>query len=215
MHAATDTNRTPRTAITDGHSAMRFGLKTFLVSEGVEVVGECATGEEATPMVQKCRPDVLVLGLNPTGETDGVQACRNVKALPEAPKVLIHTAYNFAEDVSSCFLAGADSYLHKSAGLGTLLNALRRTADGERVWMPGERVGEARSGLAETPTRERLTAREKEVLALMLRRHSNAEIAQGLFMGLQTTKNHVSSILRKFGLKSRRELYSGAHLRAA
>ena len=68
--------------------------------------------------------------------------------------------------------------------------------------------------MAETPTNERLTAREKEVLALMLRRHSNAEIAQSLFMGIQTTKNHVSSILRKFGLKSRKELYAGAPLRA-
>ena len=112
-----------------------------LASEGVEVVGECATGEETTPMVQKCRPDVLVLGLNPTGETDGVEACRAVKALPGAPKVLIHTAYNFAEDVSSCFLAGADSYLHKSTALDTLLDALRCTVAGERVWMPGERVG--------------------------------------------------------------------------
>ncbi len=157
MHAASDTGQTLRTAITDGHSAMRFGLRAFLASEGVDVVGECATGEETTPMVQKCRPDVLVLGLNPTGETDGVEACRAVKGLPEAPKVLIHTAYNFAEDVSSCFLTGADSYLHKSTALDTLLDALRRTVAGERVWMPGERVGETRSSLAETPTNERLT----------------------------------------------------------
>lgn len=76
---------------------------------------ECDAGEKALPIIEDSRPDVVVMGLNPTGITDGVELCSQIKSIPEGPYVLIHTAYNYAEDVSSCFLAGADSYLHKSA----------------------------------------------------------------------------------------------------
>lgn len=193
----------------DGHSIMRIGLKAVFEREGCEVIGPYATGEEVLSQVEGAKPDLVLLGLNPSGATDGVEVCKRIKRLPDPPRVLVHTAYNFAEDVSSCFLAGADSYLHKSTNLDDILEAAKRTASGDRVWLPGERVGEQRGRLSMTPTSARLTDREREILSFMLRRYSNPEIAQKLCISVQTTKNHASNVLRKLGVASRKDLFSG------
>lgn len=121
-----------------------------------------------------------ILGLNLTGDRDGIQTCKLIKGLPEAPHVLVHAAYNFAEDLSSCLLAGTDSYPHKRTGLGELLEAVHRTASGQKVWNVGEHIGESRSVIHTTSDGTRLTSREREVLALKLQRYSNIEIAKML-----------------------------------
>jgi DNA-binding NarL/FixJ family response regulator len=198
----------PKVFIVDGHPLMRFGLEEYLGGAGVRVVGESGGGGEAFDLVRQTRPDAVVLGLNLVGEPDGVDLCRLLKSLPRPPRVLVHTAYNLADDVTSCFLAGADGFLHKSTDREQLLDAVRRTAAGERVWLPGARVGEPRSRLQDTPAEERLTPREREVLALMLRRYSNADVAGALHISAQTAKNHASKVLRKLGMRSRKELFS-------
>lgn len=196
----------PRVVLVDGHPAVRLGLKDLMNANDIRVVGESGDGDEAVRLVEEMRPDIVVLDLNLAGETSGTELCRRIKSLPEAPYVLVYTAYGFAEDVSSCLLAGAESYVHKRTACQELLNAVRRAATGEQVWLPGERAGE-RSYMHIALQGTRLTPREREVLALLHRRYSNAEIAQKLHIGHQTTKNHVSSILRKLGFKSRRQLF--------
>ena len=196
----------PRIVLVDGHPAMRLGLKDLLNANGMWVAGESGNGDEALRLVEEMRPDLVVLDLNLAGETNGIELCRRIKGLPEAPYVLVHTAHDFARDVSPCLLAGADSYVHKRTTCEELLNAVRRTAVGEQVWLPGGRVRET-SYIHATLQGIQLTPREQEVLALLHRRYSNAEIAEKLHISRQTTKNHVSSILRKLSVRSRRELY--------
>lgn len=196
----------PRVVLVDGHPATRLGFQDLMNANGIRVVGASGDGDEALRLVEEMRPDVVVLDLNLAGETNGMEVCRQIKSLPEAPHVLVYTAYDFAEDVASCLLAGAESYVHKSTACEELLNAVRRTAAGEQVWLPGGRVREV-SYLHIAVRGIQLTPREREVLALLRRYYSNAEIAEKLHISPQTTKNHVSSILKKLGVKSRRQLF--------
>jgi NarL family two-component system response regulator LiaR len=185
---------------------MRLGLKGLLLATEMSVVGEAEDGEGAVGLAEALRPDLVVLGLNLAGEPDGIEVCRELKVLPLPPRVLVHTAYNFADDVASCLLAGADGFVHKSVGHGRLLEAMRRVAAGARVWMPGERVGEPRSRIDAAPGGVELTPKEREILAQLVRGHPNAEIARRLYLSLPTVKTHVRSILRKFGARSREDL---------
>ena len=195
-----------RIVIADGHPVMRLGLKGLLLATEARVVGETGCGKEALKLVEGVGPDVVVLGLNLVEEMDGVEACRRLKALPDPPRVLVHTAHNLPEDVSSCLFAGADAFLHKSVGCGKLLDAIRRVVKGERVWLTG-RDEETKSRTAYVPEGTHLTNREREILVLMLRRHTDADIAKELVISTGTVKTHARSVLRKLGLKSRGELF--------
>ena len=196
-----------RVIVVDGHPVTRTGHVCLLNAASVRVVGEFGTGEEAFWLVGAMRPDLVVLALNLTGEMDGIETLLRMKALPDPPRVLVHTAYNSADDLTSCFLAGADGFVHKSAGREEFLEAVRSAASDEPVWLPGERVGDPRSLVDTTPAGASLTPREREVLALMLRRHSNTEIAEALNISLRTVKNHVGAIFRKLPVKSRKDLF--------
>lgn len=198
----------PRVGVVDGHPVTRLGLKTLLLATNMRLVAETGNGDEALYLVEEGRPDLVVIGLNLTEEPDGIEVCRRIKSLPDPPYVLVHAAYNLAEDVSSCFLAGADSYLHKSTDLEELLDAARRTAVGEHIWRPGERVGEPRSRIDTTPGGTPLSRREQEVLALLLRHYSNREIAEALHISLPTVKNHISAVFKKLAVRSRKELFA-------
>jgi two-component system response regulator DevR len=195
-----------RVAIIDGHPITRTGLKTVLgTEEDIQIVGETESGGEALRLIAEAAPDLAVLGLNLVGEPDGVEVCRQIKTMPDAPHVLVFTAYNFAEDMASSMLAGADSYLHKRSSTEVLLDTVRRTVSGEKIWDVGERVGDPRSALRTTSEGARLTHRELEVLALKLRRRTNAEIADALGISLDTAKHHVTNIYKKLG-KTRRDI---------
>jgi DNA-binding NarL/FixJ family response regulator len=175
----------------------------------MEVVGEAGSEAEAVRRVGEAKPDVVVMDLR-LGEGSGIEACREIKsrsdASGQAPRVVIFSAHSGPDDVAGATLAGADGYVHKGAGSGDLLDALKTVHEGGRAFLlPG---GETDAGerLKVTPGEAPLTNREKEVLALMLRRRTNPEISSELYISLHTVKNHVASILRKLGLKSRREL---------
>jgi DNA-binding NarL/FixJ family response regulator len=193
--------------VADGHPTMRLGLKGLLLATEARVVGESGSGEETVKLAEETRPDLVVLGLNLVEEMDGVETCRRLKEFPEPPRVLVHTSQNLPEAVYSCLFAEADAFLHKSAGCERLLEAMRRAARGERVWLSGERVGKPRSHLLTTPGVARLTHREREVLVLMLRRHTDADIAKALVVSTDTVKSHTRSVLRKLGFKGRGELF--------
>lgn len=141
------------------------------------------------------------------GEDSGTEVCREIMALAHAPRVLVFTAHASVEDVAGATLAGADGYLHKGVEGEDLLEAVRRTHAGGRVWLlPAGNEEVAAARIEEASVAVRLTPKEKEVFALVLKRRTNAEIASALYISLYTIKNHVSSILRKLGLKSRREI---------
>lgn len=195
-----------RILLVDDHPTVRFGLRHLLVSAGFEVVGEAEDAAGALRLVGELLPDLVLLDLR-LGEDSGIEVCREIKALPEAPRVLVFSAHSSVEDVAGATLAGADGYLHKGVGGEELIDAVRRTVAGGRVWLlPSENEEAAAARVREASSEARLTPKEKEVFALVLTRRTNAEIAGELYISLYTVKNHVSSILRKLGLKSRREI---------
>ena len=199
--------------VVDGHPAMRLGLKGLLgVTGDMWVVGETGDGCEALNVVEEVNPHLVIVGLNLTGEPDGVEVCRRLKALPRPPRVLVHTSYDFTADVSACLLAGVDGHIHKSVCCEEFLAAIRRTARGERAWSTGGR--RPRFGAEGLEGRVCLTPKEREVLVLMLRGFSNAEMTEKLYLSLPTVRTHVRHILRKLGAKNRRELFQPRALEA-
>jgi two-component system response regulator DevR len=193
-----------RVIVVDGHPATRRELREILNEEGdARVVGECGRGDEATLLVQETRPELVILSLDKAGE--GLEACRRLKALPEAPYVLVQTAFDHTKDLVSCLLAGADSCLHKRAGCGELLDAVRRTTSGERILRLGQRFGGEAHVAAGA---DRLTTREREVVALVVERYTTAEIASKLYIRPQTVKNHLRSAYRKLGIQGREALFT-------
>jgi DNA-binding NarL/FixJ family response regulator len=195
-----------RIVVADGHPVMREGQRAVLSAEGdMQIVGEADTGEEALRLVTETTPDLVVLDFDLAGKPSGIDLCRRINALPDAPYVLIFTAYNFAEDVSARCLAEANGYLHKRSGSEEFLDTIRRVVAGEKVWEAAERVGRPRSVIHAIPESAHLTPRELEVLAMKLRRRTNAEIADALHISLNTVKHHVTNIYKKLE-KTREDL---------
>ena len=193
--------------VVDEQPTMRFGIRRAIEDEeGMLVVGEAGDAEEALRLAQQTRPDVVVMDLALGGAGGGMRLLRELKSLLHAPGVVVHTAHNSEQDVFSSRLSGADSFVYKGEEVARLLEAVRDTHAGKRVWFLGE---ERRNhepparGDADEPI---LTPREKEVYRLLVKRYTNAEIANTLFISLQTTKNHVSNILRKLGAEKRSDI---------
>ena len=196
-----------RIIVADGHSTIRLGLNKLVdATSDIVVVGESDDGDEVLCLVEELEPDLLILGLNLKCEKTGIEVCQETKALPEPPRVLVYAAYDFAEHIAFCLLGEADSYVHKSVGCMELLDAVRCTVAGERVWRPQEAVTDVVLRAHNTSNSAGLTAKEREVLVLLLCGCSNPEIAEELYVAVPTVRTHVRSILRKLGVRCRRDL---------
>jgi DNA-binding NarL/FixJ family response regulator len=206
---------TIRVLLVDDEDLVRGGLRAILEArDDIEVVGEAADGAVVVPLVISLRPDVVVLDIR-MPLVDGIQATRDLRRrLPDPPRVLVVTTFGDDENVYSALHAGADGFLPKSARPAEIVDAVRTVAHGESLLFPA-----AIRSLAErhAPVGGRggavpdLTEREQEVLRLMARGQSNAEIAGELYLGLQTVKTHVSSLLRKLGARDRTQAVIAAY----
>ena len=214
MSTALPAERPIRVVVSDDHPVVRQGLRSFLEAQGFAVVGEAADGDEAVRLVTETRPDVLLTDLVMPG-VDGIEAIRRLRAGGPPVGILVLTSFSGAEQVIPAIQAGADGYLLKDAGPGVLEDAIRAVHRGEPMLSPeaaavvmarvaGEPApaGDAPAG-PEHPDLERLTAREREVLAGLGRGLSNRQLAAELFVSEKTVKTHVSSVLAKLRVADR------------
>ena len=188
--------------ITDDHGVVRQGLRMFLSQDpDLEVVGEAGDGEEALRLVRETAPNVVLMDLM-MPVMDGIEATRAIRS--EMPDVEVAALTSVLEDasVADAVKAGAIGYLLKGTDAGELRNAIRAAAEG-RVHLAPEAAARLMREVRAPDRPEPLTGREAEVLRLLARGRANKEISAELFIEEKTVKAHVSSILRKLGVRSR------------
>jgi DNA-binding NarL/FixJ family response regulator len=202
-----------RIVLVDDQGMVRSGLRLILESEpGLEVVGEASTGRQALDLVRATNPDVVLMDVQ-MPELDGLAATERVLAAPspgrERPRVIILTTFDLDEYVYAALRAGASGFLLKNAPADDLIRAVRMVAAGDSLLAPEitkrliERFVRNAPAADAALKLDRLSAREREVLALVARGRSNAEIADELYLGEATVKTHIGSILAKIGLRDR------------
>ncbi|MBN2910213.1 response regulator transcription factor [Polycladomyces sp. WAk] len=197
-----------RVLLVDDHAVLRDGLSNIIsLEDDMEVVGEAKSGIEALQLVEQVHPDVILMDINMPG-MNGVEAIRRIHAQHPGIAIIVLTMYDRDEYLYESIRAGATGYLLKDAPSGDVIAAIRSASRGESTLHPvmarklldnltGEKRGERGS------SDENLTPRELDVLQLMVKGHSNKEIAEQLFISDKTVKIHVSNILKKLGVKSR------------
>jgi DNA-binding NarL/FixJ family response regulator len=205
-----------RVAIADDQALVREGLKTLLRhDDGMECVGEAADGFEAVDLARSRNPDVVVMDVR-MPRCDGIEATRRIVADPDCAgvRVLVLTTFDADENVYAALRAGASGFLLKDAAPEDILAAIRIVAGGDALLDPAvtrklitefARRPAASDGRSASAL-EHLTERERQMLGLVARGLSNAEIAELETLSYATVKTHVSRILTKLGLRDRAQL---------
>jgi NarL family two-component system response regulator LiaR len=194
-----------RVMIVDDHAVVRSGLAAFLLaSDDLELVGEAGSGEEAIRLCVQVQPDVVLMDLV-MPKMDGVATTRAIRERCPQVQIIALTSFKEEELVQGALQAGAISYLLKNVSADELAGAIRAAHAGRSTLAP-----EAAQALVHAATQPPspgydLSAREREVLALMVVGLNNSEIARRLVVSQSTAKFHVSNILSKLGASSRTE----------
>jgi DNA-binding NarL/FixJ family response regulator len=198
-----------RVLLADDQALVRTGFRLILELAGIEVAGEAGDGREAVERARELRPDVALMDVR-MPVMDGIEATRRIALAGLPTRVLVLTTFDLDEYVYGALRAGASGFLLKDADRERLVAAVRTVAAGEQLVAPSvlrrllERYLQAPPPAAGPPEALReLTSRELEVLTLLGRGRSNAEIADELVVSLPTVKTHVAGVLRKCGLRDR------------
>ena len=211
-----------RVAVADDQALVRSGFVVLLESaDDIDVVGEAADGAEAVALVERERPDVVLMDIR-MPEVDGIEATRRIVGSPATArtKVLILTTFDLDEYVFEALRAGASGFMLKDTLPVDLLAAIRVVAGGDALLAPkvtrrlieqfaaaGDAGGDAATcGPGPNPGIGELTEREREILLSVASGLSNAEIAETMFISHATVKTHVSRLLTKLGARDRAQL---------
>lgn len=213
MSAADDPG--PRVVIADDQMLVRSGFRLILSSAGIPVVAEAADGQEAVAAALKYRPDVMLMDIR-MPEMDGLEATRRIMTDPalKQTRVLVLTTFELDAYVFGALDAGASGFLLKGGEPADLIHAIQVIAAGDSLLAPSvtRKLIETYTSRPHPPANakhdglDELTAREREVLALIARGLTNAEIAAALQLSPLTAKTHVSRILLKLGARDRVQL---------
>ncbi|MER7174505.1 response regulator transcription factor [Streptomyces mesophilus] len=199
-----------RVLLADDQTLVRTGFRLILGADGIDVVAEAVNGEEAVDAVRRTRPDVVLMDVR-MPEMDGLEATRRILAgAPGEPRVIILTTFDLDRYVYAALSAGASGFLLKDVTPEQLTAAVRTVRTGDALLAPAitrrlvQRFAK-RGDEADALHRDlaSLTPREVEVLGLLARGLSNAELATRLHLAETTVKTHVARILAKLGLRDR------------
>jgi DNA-binding NarL/FixJ family response regulator len=201
---------TVRVAIADDQVLVRGGFRMIIEArDGLEVVGEAGDGAEAVELVERLAPDVVLMDVR-MPDVDGIEATRRIVASGSPARIIILTTYDVDEYVFAALRAGASGFMLKDVRPGDLVEGIRVVARGDALLAPSVTrrlldrfTSTLPDGAASVPDLDELTERELEVLRFVALALSNAEIAARLHLTEATVKTHVSSILRKLGLRDR------------
>jgi DNA-binding NarL/FixJ family response regulator len=197
--------------LADDQALVRGGFRMILDAQSdIDVRGEAENGLDAVDQALRLKPDVVLMDVRMPG-IDGIEATRRIVARAGGEtRILVLTTFDLDEYVYEAFRAGASAFMLKTAPPGELADAVRRVAGGDALASPTitrrlieEFVRRPRSPTSEAPELDELTQREIDVLKLLARGLSNAEIAEELVVSLATVKTHVTRILMKLGLRDR------------
>ena len=201
-----------RVLLVDDQALIRAGFRMILdAEEGIEVVGECADGEQAMDSVKRLKPDVVLMDIR-MPEMDGIEATRRIAQDDGDPpvRVLMLTTFDLDEYVYDALRAGASGFLLKDVPAEQLVEGIRLVARGDALLAPSvtrrlihEFSRTARPQRETPPALQDLTPREAEVFRLLARGMSNSEIAAELIVSETTVKTHVARILMKLGVRDR------------
>lgn len=187
--------------LVDDHPIVRSGLRAVLeTGEAVEIIGEAATGEEATTLAGHLHPDVVLCDLRLGAGIDGIGTTAALRALDPAPAVLILTTFDRDAEILGAIEAGAAGYLLKDVPPEVIIDGIQRAAAGGMVLSPDLASRVLRGVRNPLP---RLTGREIEVLKLLATGSTNKEISRHLFVTEATVKSHLNHIFTKLDVDSR------------
>jgi len=191
-----------RVLIADDHYVVRQGLATMLAPRnGMEVVGEAATGREAVDLARALQPDVILIDMI-MPEMTGPEAISLIKLENPNARILVLTSFGESKQISAAILAGALGYLLKDSSPDDLLHAIRSVYRGNLV-LPQDLAVKLMQPQPAVAALDQLTERETDVMRLLAQGQSNQEIARNLNISATTVRSHVSSILMKLNVSNR------------
>jgi len=196
-----------RVLLVDNHPLVRFGLRSFLLEHGFNIIGEAEDGAQALLMAEELKPHWVILDVA-LPKLNGLQVIYHLLAVDRPMNVIVFTGQELKHYVNACIQAGACGFVRKTAPLESLMCAIESAAMGH-VWLPASRVEGGRGEQASPHSlAHRISDRERKVMSLLLQGKSNNEISQILNRSPKTTSAQKKSVLQKLNVSSIAELIS-------